>query len=326
MSIDRNVHARLLACFADPGRGVADVDYLLLDTFEKAHGARARDGSAALVVPLSEIPSAATGRRTSGCELVGHQAVVLNLPNGKQTCAAAALVCRDSDLLNVFAVLCEDIVAKTSSECSWRTIVSAVDEWMNLLTPKGRPSDERELGMWGELWFVEGSQDVQRMLAGWRGPERDAVDFFVEGISIDVKTSRKRQQHFVSQSQVDSPVGDYAAWLLSIWVKTDPGLGRTVPQLVDAIIDAAPDRADALRQIVGAGYSPTDRAAYTSRFVALEEPGWFAANKVPRVRAADPGVSKLRYQVELSDELRANQQDARKLWVHFHGTPYESKS
>jgi hypothetical protein len=236
--------------------------------------------------------------------------------------AAAALLCTDPDLIDTFAVLADDVLTRTRSAFTWQAILAVVEEWQTLLMPRGRATKEVELGIWGELWFVENSRDVGRALLGWRGPDGDATDFFQDGIAVEVKASRTRRQHFVSQAQVETPVGLHEAWLLSLWVKADPGSALTVPWIADSIVAKAPDQAEALRRMAQAGYSPGDRREYTSAFALLSEPEWFALADVPRVRAADPGISQLRYRIALDEARRANAVTAGQLWHHFHEHDY----
>jgi len=300
-------------------------DYLLLRTIDEAYVARTRKGLASIVLPLASVPSAAVGRRTSGIELIAHSSA--HFVDGARTWfgPAAALVCVDTDLIESFAVLAADVLQRTIGARTWTTTVAAVEEWLSLLTPRGSPSVEAEIGLWGELWFLNRSNDLARLLTAWRGPEGDTTDFFCDGVAAEIKTSRARLCHFVSQAQVQSPVGNCPAWLLSIWVKLNPSddVTDTVPALVDAILARAPDKAEALKRIARAGYSPADRRAYTSAFRLLEEPHWFDASVVPRVRQADAGVSRLRYQIMLDESLRADGSTAKHLWRHFHQHPYE---
>src|SRR5262249_33945285 len=131
--------------------------------------------------------------------------------------------------------------------------------------------------------------------------------------------------HYVSQSQVDAPVGSNESWVISIWVKIDPATSLTVPLLADRILDRASDRGDALRRLVRAGYSPVQRSGYATSFVLLAEPEWYATNDIPRVRAADPGVSQLRYRITLDQAARADRPLADALSLHFHGHVYRGE-
>jgi hypothetical protein len=107
-----------------------------------------------------------------------------------------------------------------------------------------------------------------------------------------------------------------------MWVGIDPIRGETVPVLVDRVLARVADPASTLRRIVTAGYSPADRGAYDASLVLLAEPEWYPVADVPRVRAADPGVSALRYLVSLDETRRAGPSDAAALWHHFLSTKY----
>lgn len=309
-------------CWSGKGASESATDYQLLAEHDGAFAARSKAGLAALVLPVAGLGPAATGRRTSGCELVGHSSLHFVYRGNAWDGAAAALICSDPELVDTFAVLADDVLTRTRGTFTWPSIVAVVEEWQNLLMPRGRPSKEAELGIWGELWFVEQSRNIDRALSGWRGPEGDATDFFHDGVAVEVKASRTERQHFVSQAQVDMPVGLNDSWLLSLWVKVDPGSGLTVPSIADAILARSADQADALRRLAQSGYSPADRREYTSGFALLSEPEWFATSDVPRVRAADPGISQLRYRAALDKARRADKVTTERLWRHFHERVY----
>ncbi|MCE9572522.1 MAG: PD-(D/E)XK motif protein [Deltaproteobacteria bacterium] len=325
MSTDPDAVSILRASWANTSATVADSDYELIADLGAAFAARSRAGLAALVVPLSKMDASAVGRLASGLELLGYVATRFVHGGRDWTGPAAALVCSDPDLLEAFGVLAADVVARSAEGgATWSTIVAVVEEWQMLLASRGRPSNEAETGLWGELWFINASANVGRTLATWRGPERDAADFFVDGMSAEIKTARARRQHHVSMSQVEAPIGVGEAWLVSIWVKVDPAATVTVPVLVDEILERAPDRADALRRIARAGYSPADRKTYCMTFAVLAEPEWYRVDRVPRVRAVDIGVSQLRYRISLDASTCADSAAAQRLWRHFHGHDYRS--
>ena len=322
MSDDNDIVSQLRSCWRAPDVGAAETDYRLIADVGGAFAARSRSGLAAVVIPLPNIDGNAIGRRASGCEVVGHMSTRFDHAGREWNGAAAVLLCTESELMDAFAVLAADVVARSSLiGASWSSIVALVEEWQTLLAPRGRPSVEIETGLWGELWFIDRSVDVGRILGGWRGPERDATDFFVDRVSTEIKTARVRRHHHISVAQVDAPVGTHAAWLLSLWVKIAPD-GVTVPALVDRILERGPDHADALRRIARAGFSPADRAMYTTGFVLLAEPEWYPVESVPRVRSVDPGVSQLRYRIVLDESLAADRSSAQTLWQHFHGHDY----
>jgi hypothetical protein len=304
-----------------------DNDYALVAEVEGAFAARSRAGLPALIVPIRELGPAPIGRRAAGCELVGHSSIRFVYGDRNAVGPAAALLCLDPELFDAFAVLAVDVAKRVrDGGGTWSSMVEAVEEWQTLLARSGQLGAEVEQGLWGELWFLAQAADVDLLFSAWRGPEADATDFFLAGKSVEVKTSRRRRDHHVSCSQVDAPVGAHDGWMLSIWVKPDPASACTIAQLAEGLLDRARDRAEVLRRLTRAGYSPADRATYRASFVVLAEPEWYAITDVPRVRVVDPGVSQLRYRVALDETRRADVHVSDSLWRHFHTYQYGGQS
>lgn len=297
-------------------------DFTLLAPVGPCYAARNRRGEPAFVVPLASVPPGAVGRSAAGFELTPHASLHFELDGRSWDAAAAALSLKDADAVESFAVMAADLSARLPQDAKWSDVVSVVSEWQELFAPRGKPTAEAELGLWGELWFIANSSNVDATLAGWRGPDRDAVDFFVGGRSAEVKASRAHRVHRVSQSQVTRPVGDHPAWFLSLWVKADPTSDLTVTSLVDRVVARASDQRDAWTRISAAGYRPGDRRHFETGYALMQAPEWYPAAAVPRVHAADPGVSDLRYRVVLDEARRGDDSTANELWVHFHGRAY----
>ena len=325
MANDADVAGALNGAWADPEPAEPVHDYALLAKIGAAYAARSRSGHPAVVIPFPNLGPSATGRRTSGCELVAHPSTSFSYRGQTWDSPAGALVCTDPDLRQAFSILAADALTRLGEQLTWDGLVETVEEWQTLLMPRPKPSAEEELGLWGELWFIHRSSDVARTLSGWRGPENDSVDFFVDQQAVEIKASRVERLHYISQSQVETPVGIHSAWLLSLWVKRDPAARLTVGLLADLILKSAPSRAEALRQLMRAGFSPKNRRDYASAYTLLNEPEWYAAEDVPRVRAADAGISHLRYRAALDKTRRADGATAQRLWRHFHGHDYSGE-
>jgi hypothetical protein len=324
MSLENNHIQKLRESWSFGAGELVSNDYVLLDSIDLCFAARSRSGKASFVIPLTESCSSMIGRCASGCELVGYRDLQFVHHDREWSAPAAALVCVDDQLLDVFAVLCADIANRLGSAVPpWPAVLAIVEEWQALLAPRGRLNAEAELGLWAELWVIEQSIDVTRTLEGWRGPEHDSVDFFIDAMALEVKASRVRRQHQVSQSQVERPAGVHEAWFLSFWAKVDPVGGVSVPELADLILDRAANRASVLRLFALGGYVAADRRAYSQRFILMAEPEWYRAEDIPRVRSADEGVSMLRYRIDLEEAARADEGRARFLWQHFMGREHQ---
>jgi hypothetical protein len=203
------------------------------------------------------------------------------------------------------------------SQVTWTDVLGWLDEWQALLNRRSVLTTEQQLGLWGELWLVSRAAHSEMIVNAWRGPDRDAVDFFLDGIGLEVKVSRRAHVHYVALRQVDLPVGDHVAYLLSLWVAPEPVRGVSLADLVDSAMAAVSDPARFLRHVAALGYSVADRDQYSTRYALLEAPLWFAVTDVPRVRAIDPGISQVRYVVALDPDKCLNETAEADLWRHF---------
>lgn len=294
-------------------------DYRIALALGRGFLARARSGAPALLIPLEAVPAAA-GRRGGGFSLSPVVRVAFEHDGRKWEQAAATLECTEIELLDTFLVLVVDVARRlggSDAELTWAAVLACVDEWQALLTRRGVMTIEQQLGLWAELRLISIASDPDRLFAGWRGPEREATDFFLDGIGLEVKASRQRHVHHVSLRQADAPVGEHEAYVLSMWIAIEPGRGVSLAQLVDEALTRVADAVALLKHVALAGYVPADREQYATRFVVLEMPRWFRADDIPRVRVADPRVSQIRYVVTLDPERAVTADAASLLWYHF---------
>ena len=307
-----------IAAIAAPSADDAN-DYRIATSVGPAFLARSRSGAPTLLIPLDVAP-VTVGRRGGGFSLNPATRVAFEHAGRRWEQAAATLECTESNLVDAFYVLVLDIVRRLASvagEISWPTILAWVEEWQMLLARRAVLTPEQQLGLWGELWVISKAVNPDPLVAAWRGPEGEVVDFFLDGVALEVKVSRRAHVHHVSQRQVDLPVGIHQAYLLSVWVGVEPGRGISLAELVDTALARVSDAPALLKQIALLGYAPVDRDQYATRFIPLEIPRWFRAEDVPRVRAIDPGISQIRYVVTLDIDKSVAVELASGLWRHF---------
>jgi hypothetical protein len=116
---------------------------------------------------------------------------------------------------------------------------AAVDEWRSLLAARTRLSTEREIGLFGELLFVESllktfgrSFDI----SCWTGPKSEEHDFKFANRDLEVKTttSESRSHRITSLTQLE-PSPNKELYLLSIQITRDGSIASTLPELVDRV-------------------------------------------------------------------------------------------
>lgn len=296
-------------------------DYRIATAIGEAFLARGRTGIPTLLVPLENVPVAA-GRRGGGFVLSPAARVAFEFDGRTWEQSAATFECTDPQLIDAFLVLVVDVTRRLGSArgpTTWQALVEWVEEWQTLLARRSVLTTEQQLGLWGELWVIANAENVDALIAAWRGPEREATDFFLNGLGLEVKASRQAHVHHISQRQIDEPLGAHQAYVLSIWAGIDPARGLSLTELIDSMLARVADPPALLKTVAAVGYAPVDREQYSTRFVPLETPRWFRAEDIPRVRAADVGVAHLRYVVTLDVERAVSEEATTALWRHFCG-------
>jgi hypothetical protein len=296
-------------------------DYSIVtdERFRMAHAffGRSREGNAALLIPLARAPASVT-RLTSGLALRAFQ----QLGFVEQDCArsswsgpVAVLECLDPRLTTTFAAVSLGIHEELTGKPTWQSVVDLFGRWEELLGRRRVLSDEAELGLWGELWLLTHTAHPDVLLSAWRAPDGTAFDFLLEGISIEVKTSRRSGSHVVSQSQLEQPAGNARHVLLSLFAQSDPTKGLSLPQLIARVTARLADSVALERGLLAAGYSHVDAEAYSRRYAVMSVPQVYDASDVPRVRVADPGVSQLRFRVEMPPDKALAAADLSSVWA-----------
>jgi hypothetical protein len=296
-------------------------DYRIAATLGTAFLARGRTGRVTLLVPLPRA-GGAVGRSGGGFTLSSAPKVAFAYNGRYWDQASAILECTDDKLADAFLVLVLDLTRRMESnsvEITWPLILIWVEEWQSLLARKHLLSPEQQLGLWGELWVMSRATDTDSLFAAWLGPDQEPIDFFYDAIGLEVKVTRHAHVHYVSQTQVDRPRGEFESYLLSMWVGVDSNQGSSLAEKVDLLLNRISDPSAFLRRLAQVGYTPNDRGEYGTRFIVLEEPMWFRAADVPRVREIDEGVSNVRYVVTLDVDDCLDPEQSLVLGRHFWG-------
>jgi hypothetical protein len=287
------------------GRASAEiVDYSVIhrDAFSSdvALLANSREGRASLLVPLLCVENA-TVRHTKELSLLAFPTLEYSRSDMSWQGAAAVIECRDDAMLKSFSALVAAVVSRLEhlGRVTWDHVSSVFAEWERLFSRRAKMSPEHELGLWAELWWLTRTKRLPSVLDGWRGPEGAPVDFLLRGSGFEIKAGRRRGCHYVSQVQVDGAVGDGESYFVSMLVQPDPVRGRTLTDLVRELEHKVDAFGMFEEKLAAAGYMRADEHLYSRAYLLLEQPCVYCAVDVPRVRKADPGVTELRYRVQL---------------------------
>jgi len=283
--------------------------YRISENLGSSYLATSETGRIALLVPTTETRPPA--ERATGDVVLSFPANVrFQLEGDKFEANAAVVECANEDLTQTFRVMAADVAKRVENGAVRPTpqeVSQALLRWEELLRAKRSLSLEEEMGLWGEIWLLSQLPDPALAVAAWRGPHAEWVDFVGGGVGIECKASRRRLEHFVSQEQVTRPLGDVDVYLLSIWVDTDAAAGRTLAEMLSEIDRRLDDPREFEEKLLETGYSRADAHRYKSRLRVLEPPLLFPADTIPRVRAVDPGVTRIRFMASLDEKMALSQ-------------------
>lgn len=222
-----------------------------------------------LWLPLAEVPpSLPTSGRTLSIR-----------PMSTEFGACLEVATSVGSLFEQFLTLARDIVAR--AEAGDAPVVASTDAiraWRELLKERARLSSEEEVGLWGELWFLDHllGAGYDAALDAWTGPRGDPHDFRFGKIEVEVKTSTgTRRHHIISSLEQLIPSPNHALRLLSVLVGTTAdGTGATVVELAQKVLKALPaTAADNFGELLERrGVTKEDADLFTRRFTLRAEP------------------------------------------------------
>ena len=152
-------------------------------------------------------------------------------------------------------------------------------------------SDERQIGLFGELWLLERLLPHlgEQALDAWVGPARQTHDFRIDRVELEVKTtSGSRRVHTINGFGQLAPSADCRLFLVSLRVVAAGSGGTTLPEAVVGLAAAlAPFPGAGTRfgrMLEAIGYRDTEAGHYRRR--------WRFADDA-RLIAVDDGCPRL---------------------------------
>jgi hypothetical protein len=219
-----------------------------------------------------------------------------------------------SELTDVFAILCDDLIASVAEYSNPSIVVSEITTRLTLWSELFREatldglSGEAQAGLYGELCFIrmalDSEVDQQRLLSSWTGPTPNIRDFQYQNSALEVKTTRgnNHQRIFISsERQLDPSLLEYL-YLCHISLEVLPNGGENLNDLVDTIAHRFNEnlRPRFSSLLISAGYFERHRSFYETDGYAVRASALFEVKgDFPRIEEKElrSGVGNVKYSV-----------------------------
>lgn len=222
----------------------------------------------------------------------------------------ASLALADDKLCDMFTALCAEIVERIAAtpNKAVAAIRRTLSDWRALLSGSRHTLGPEQLaGLFGELIVLRAM--VARdpgAVAFWTGPLKSKQDFHRGATALEVKSTtspESRSARIHGLGQLDGGDGR----LLLTWLRLRTDRGRSVPELVDEILEVTDDEATFLGALLQAGYVQMEREVYSRRvFEVIEQRTYEVGPGFPRIIAAGltgdaalAGLDHVDYDVDL---------------------------
>jgi hypothetical protein len=155
----------------------------------------------------------------------------------------------------------------------------SLETYRDLLSGRGRLSEERTVGLIGELLVLEHLLDAAgetAATAAWLGPDAEEHDFVLSELDAEVKTTlTERRSHIIGTETQLQPSPARPLWLLSIQLTRggDAADGFRLPDLVSRVRDRLSTTAEAFTaHLRSVGWRDRDAELYTERYMLRSRP------------------------------------------------------
>lgn len=221
--------------------------------------------------------------------------------------------------IDIFAVLCEDLIESISEETNEKRIIREVlnrfEKWKSLFNKIGlqglKPEEQR--GLFGELYFLRKflrtTINFLPIVNTWTGTEKQIRDFQSGPWAVEVKTTYGNNHQKVqinSERQLDTTNLE-DLFLYHISLEQQQNTGETLNDIVDSVIDILRDEIIALNKfkskIYEVGYFDMQRNLYGTIGYHIRQDEFYKVEEgFPRIEENDLpiGIGDLKYSIILS--------------------------
>lgn len=282
------------------------IDALRLPHVEGIYCGVSADREFFLLLRIDDVMPIEQRRLRSITVSAGDSFTVHDAASGAEVKERFAVVCLrkgHDGFLTSFAIVAATLIAASSARPTVREITELLDNLVALLASSRGPTDGVLIGLWGELWLIASSPDVEAYGEAWHADPSDRYDFSFPEVRLEMKTTLgKSRVHDFSLEQLE-PDSLKETWIGSLQVVRDPS-GESVLDLLQRVLENAPASTAArvgrlaLETLVGDIESAQD---FFLAPIGLQPLQVFKSESIPRVQVQEgQGISSVRFRVDLS--------------------------
>lgn len=222
----------------------------------------------------------------------------------------------NTELLEIFAILCENLIAAASSitdqKRAIRIVLGQLEKWKALFesfNSNGLSVSEQQ-GLYGELYFLR--KFIMRglpcdiIMPSWVGVDRALRDFQYNGWALEVKTTATNNHQRLSISserQLDEDLLNNL-FLYHLSVESSAGNGESLNQIIVEVSELLKDDFITLnlfnQKLMEVGYFKKDKELYDKKHYKKRNENFYKVEgNFPRIKESElrNGVGDVKYSV-----------------------------
>lgn len=137
-------------------------------------------------------------------------------------------------LKELFLKLLENIVLEIPNKVSQKQITDLTRDIFDLFEKISKPSREILVGLWGELFVINASKNIDVLIKAWHPETNDKFDFYSQKQALEIKTTTSNDRvHNFSYEQLK--IGDEKMVVCSIMLRSSRS-GKSLEDLKKEIL------------------------------------------------------------------------------------------
>ena len=216
---------------------------------------------------------------------------------------------------DIFDIFIEDILEcifeNEKNENFFNILINRINKWINFFsnTKKEGLSLQKQIGLYGELYFILNFNDTKQNIFNWKGYDSYDKDFYFEDFGIEVKTTAKKKPYLINISNEKqlSLKGFKKIFLFVLIIEKSFHGNDNLNEIIKKIKNKISNDIECLKmfnnKLLKYGYLESQSTFYKNSFIKLKEYFYEVSKEFPKITENDlkKGIGNIRYSINLSD-------------------------